>query len=305
MSLLVLALTVVFQVGFGLVARDAQQRGQNLYWVGAINYMLATAVCLAVALAVGWPNPFPVGVFVLACGAGVSYVVSYFFLIYTMRRVGIAVPWAMVRLSVLVPVLGAMLLFGERANLLQWIGIGLTCMAFPLLAINGKSHRAEAWWIYTLMMTCLFLLTGMNQLCSKVFVEIGREGHRWFYLGVLFAVAAVGNSIPVLATGRRPTRGEWTNGLGLGAVNVMANTLVIVSLTMLPAIVVFPVFGGAGVALTVLAAVAIWREKLTRLRVLGLAMALAAVVLVNLRSTPPSPPADTPPAPTTRASHSP
>ena len=284
--MLVLAGTIVFQVAFALVVRDASHRQRNLYAVGAVNYVLASLFCAAMVASAGWPAHVPVWVVALGAGAGVSYITSYFFIMYTVQRVGISVPMAVMRMSALVPIFGAVLLYGEHPNAVQVVGIAVVFAAFPLLAIDRNGRRAEAWWIYTVQVALLFVFTGTNLLCQKVFAAQDDPAQRWLFLTVLFSVATLGSIVPPAAARRSPGRGDWGHGFALGTTNVLANFLVLMALSQLPATVVFPVASGAGVVLTTLAAVVFWRESLSRQMLAGMAVALVAVVLINLASRP-------------------
>ena len=65
--------------------------------------------------------------------------------------------------------LGAMLLFGERLNLFQWVGVLLSIASFYLLSSSGKKegiHFAHNKWIF---FTVLSILTGaMSGLYQNV-----------------------------------------------------------------------------------------------------------------------------------------
>jgi len=284
--MLALVGTILFQVAFALVVRDASHRRRNLYAVGAVNYVLATLFCAAMAGRAGWPVRVPTWVVALGAGAGVSYILSYFFIMYTVQRVGISVPMAVMRMSALVPIFGAVVLYGEHPNAVQVVGIALVFAAFPLLAIHRNGGRAEAWWVYTVQVALLFVLTGTNLLCQKVFAAQDDPAQGWVYLTILFGVAAIGAIVPLVAARRPPDRGDWGYGLALGITNVLANILVLWALAQLPATLVFPVASGAGVVLTTLAAAVFWRESLSRQMLAGIAVALVAVVLINLASRP-------------------
>ena len=67
-------------------------------------------------------------------------------------------------------------------------------------------------------------------------------------------------------------------------INTSAYTgMLLMALARLPGMLVFPVSGSMGIVLTTLAGVAIWREKLRGLAVLGIIAAAIAVVLINLK----------------------
>lgn len=278
----VLALAIIFQVGFGLVMRDAAHRRLDLYAVGAVNYVVAAVACALGAWATGGPTPLSPTVLWLGAGTGLSYILSYFFMMYTVQRVGISVPMAIVRMSVLVPVIGAVFLFHELPGPFQVAGIALVCVAFPFLAFGRHGHHVEAWWVFAVLAGFLFLFTGANQLGQKTFATLGRPDARWLFLAVLFGVATIVSLVPVVSSRRRPTRSDCYHGLALGATNVLANFLMLRVLSYLPAIVVFPVASGAGVVLTTFAATVFWRESLSRRILIGLAIAVAAVVLINI-----------------------
>ena len=68
----------------------------------------------------------------------------------------------------------------------------------------------------------------------------------------------------------------------LGTVNYTTSAMLILSLDTLPGAVVFPVMAALGLVLTTGFAAWAWREVPGRLGQVGIAVALFAVVLINL-----------------------
>jgi len=61
----------------------------------------------------------------------------------------------------------------------------------------------------------------------------------------------------------------------------VATWCLIRSLDSLPGIVVFPVKSAAGLVLTAIGAVVVWRERLTKRQACGIALAAVSAVLIN------------------------
>lgn len=103
----------------------------------------------------------------------------------------------------------------------------------------------------------------------------------FLYLTALFAGAAVS---ALVALGVRPIRLHRRDiglGLLLGAVNVGVNLSLLAALRELPSAVVFAVSSSAGVVLAAVSGVLIWRERLQRPAITGVALAAVAVVLLT------------------------
>ena len=73
---------------------------------------------------------------------------------------------------------------------------------------------------------------------------------------------------------------KW--GLLLGASNAIINILILATLDVLLASVMFPILAAVGLALTTTFAAVVWREIPGRLGWAGIGLAVLAVVLANM-----------------------
>ena len=256
----------------------------NLVAIGAVNYVVATAVSAAVAV-VQQSEPLSPGSWVAALIGGTSYVISYFFYSRCIRLAGVSVSTTVVRLSVLPAVLASVLIWHERPGLVQAAGIVLVMVAMPLLSSQrspGPGVVADGrTWVWLLP---LFLTTAGGSVAMRLFQEVGSAGSRPLLLVVWFAVASL---IAVAALRRQrlwATRDDWRLGALLGTINVVGNTALLISLQYLPGAIVFPASSGGGVMLAVLSARLLWGETLSRPALAGVAIAVPALVLMNLPS---------------------
>jgi len=81
---------------------------------------------------------------------------------------------------------------------------------------------------------------------------------------------------------RRAGWREVASGVPLGVINFGTSFMIIAALDSLPGAIVFPVTAALGLVLTTGGAAWLWREIPGRLGRVGLVIALAAVVLINL-----------------------
>lgn len=279
--MLALLLATFFSASFSLVARYAQGKRCNLWAVGAINYLCAT--CFHVLRAVAQEG-LPPGAATLTWGiiTGMIYVNSYALMLPFMRLRGVAICMAISRLAVLVPVIGAIVLWGEPLTNLQVAGASLAVVSLPLLGFGqvGKGERIPLKAL--MLMTSLLISNGLGMLTIEAFHHGGTQGQDSLYLGALFGTAAIISCLVWFLKRQGTAPRDVLPGLMLGLCNALANLFLVSALDHLPSIVVFPFYSAVGVVFTTLFARLVWREQINRLESLGMALAMGAVVFINL-----------------------
>lgn len=296
--MLALVLSTVFSAGFGLGIRTAQGLGANLAAVGAVNYLTATIVNVALALATGSPDPGPLG-YAIGVPGGVTYATA-FFAVYVLTRLrGASVTGAVMRLSSVIPVAASLILWGERLDAWQSAGAALAMASLPLLSLRGRmpagatptpagappapeaaaGARRGGW-----LVPGLFAINGLCLLVTRTWQQTGITGSDPSFLAVVFGAAAV-TSWTVWALQRRGI--GWLDvacGAAVGASNALSNFFTVKALHALPGTVVYPFYSAVGLVITVAVSRVAWRERFGRLGTAGIALAAVAVVLVNVGS---------------------
>ncbi len=276
-----LVLATLFSASFALTVRYAQGRRCNMWAVGALNYSVAALTNLALQSARGSLAPSASTAWIGAT-AGVSYVVAYFVLFRLMALRGVAISTAISRLAVVIPVVASIVIWHDRPNTYQAIGCLLALVSLPLLGIkpaaagSGVDRRAIAF------MAALFLLNGYNSIAFKMFEETHLSGEAALFLALLFSVAAFVAVVAWCGHRAGSSAKDLVPGIGLGVVNALANLSFVAALRELPGVLVFPFHSAVGLAVTVIAARLIWKERGTRLETAGILVSLVAAVLINL-----------------------
>jgi drug/metabolite transporter (DMT)-like permease len=286
--MLALVLATVCSTGFGLVVRRAQGRGSNLWLVGVTNYIVACAFHLVRHVSQGGNLAVHPTTVALGAVVGVAYAASFAATLPTMRMRGVSISTAVARLSVVIPILVAVLCWGERPNGAQVGGSLLALTAMPFLGIQCGSgpvriERRQVRW-----MVALFFLSGISSLGIRTFDEFGAASETSAFLATLFGTGGVVIACLLIwgvlhGKARALELGAVGEGCVLGLLNAGSNLALITALRQIPSVLVFPFQGAVSLVLSCLAARLLWGERISRLEAVGMSIAVVSVIFINLR----------------------
>lgn len=276
--MLSLALAIICTTLFSLIVRHTQRAGQDQLAVMGLNYAAASAAGFLIAgnLQIA-PQTWLIGIL-----GGVIFVTCYLLFIHSLDLKGVAIANAVTRLSVVIPVLGTIFVFGETPHAMEAVGAAVAIAAMPLLSLDRGVNGSRLTRRQVPLLLALFVMNGCCLLVNKWFQAVGLEAQRPAFLGVLFGTAAAVSAVAWAATSRRSGWQEVSCGVPLGVINFGTSFMLIRALDELPGTVVFPVVAALGLVLTSGFAAWAWREVPGRMGQVGLALALVAVVLVKL-----------------------
>jgi DME family drug/metabolite transporter len=278
---LYLALHIAGSVSFGHIMKWALRRNCSLVAVGAINYVVACLGSCLVALVGRSPGLDATG-YLAALLGGLSYVVSFYFYYQAIRLTGVSISTSVIRLAVLPAIVASILFWGERPVAHQVVGIVLILVALPLLSRQPSDKSVQLAGPVWGWLLALFATTSGGSVAAKLFQVTGDPLAKPLLLGVWFGAAAVVALLAIWQQRLRPTRDDVPLGVLLGLVNVGGNISMLAALDHLPAAILFPAASGSGVRLVALTSALLWRERLSRPALLGIAVSLPALVLVSL-----------------------
>ncbi|HEX2324670.1 MAG TPA: hypothetical protein VHQ00_04680 [Chloroflexota bacterium] len=312
--MLYLALHIVGNASFLLLVRVGRGPRYDYPLVGLANY--ATATTLA-ALALAWQGPPAPDVRAALLGATnrAQYQTTYILMFTLYGLLGVAVTTGLLRLSVIVPVLASVLLWGEWPTAAQGAGLLLAACALPLLSARphwaprsrpGETPRRPALALAALTV----LVSGAGLLAAKAFAELEQPAQRPVYVLSTYAAAMllgclawpwrarfqqpatglragdVGEALPGpgkgVGIGRRLRGPSLALGILVGTVNIAQIWALLAALAQVPGVLAFPLSAAGGLALAALGARLLWKERVGPRAGAGIALALLAAVLGNL-----------------------
>ena len=288
--MLFLALNIILLSGFGLFLKHAKNNQQRLNPIGFVNYFCAFFISIWV-LSQEQDFEFSKITFALGIANGVTYAIGFELFTVGIRMSGIVVTAAIVRLSIVIPILVSMLFWKEIPNPWQMLGLLLTFVAIPLLSQREKEpsyaftpDRPEVsqGLGFAVVLTILGI-TGISRLTMKAFNEMCPLDEKPLYMSLLFGIATVIYLGICLYQRVWPTWWEVAYGTLIGICNVGGSWALLIALDKVSALIAFPMSSAGGVLFTMFVGMVFLREKLSRMSLIGALFAIVALVFVNLK----------------------
>ncbi len=192
--------------------------------------------------------------------------------------------------AMVIPALSGLLFFGESVVLSQYIGIALMLASF-VCAVDKSAD--ENGMTFKWMLLCLgsFLFSGSVGVMQKVHQSSAHKDELGIFLVIAFIVSAIfsailsvyykkkyGQSVTVMSAGRMKKFIIVSIVCGIGI--ALCNQINMFLAGAMEAIIFYPVVNGAGMLLTSLAGLVIWREKFTVKQWAGFIAGTAAIFLL-------------------------
>ena len=272
--------SVLVSVLLKLARRFDIDVGQAIAW----NYLVAGALTVLILRPPLEALRTPGAPWLAMIGLGLLLPTIFLALAASVRHAGIVRSDAAQRLSLLISLLAAFVLFGEQLTGIKFVGIALGLLALFLMVRRQESAGSldgVSGWLYPLL---VFLGFGVIDILFKrvaqAGVPIGAS------LQMVFALALpVAFAIQLWRRAHGQTRFTVRNiwaGLALGLAN-FGNILFYLrghqALPQHPALV-FASMNIGVVALGALVGLLVFRERLARLNLVGVALALVAIALI-------------------------
>jgi len=286
--LISLILHVIFSSSFGIFLKYAKDRGHCLDSIGFINYLVALLIAIWSMMQLD-----SLSFSGLATGLGVTNGITYAFGFFlwkaTVQVSGVVVTTAILRLSMVIPITFAILIWHEIPSAWQILGIFLTCSALPLLSTNDPvvipSNISTTSGLGAILISLTFVNAGVGRLVMKIFNETCPVDEKPFYLFFLFGVTTFFFTIVCVYQKIIPIRWEYVFGILVGVSNFFQSVTFLVALDSIDVLIVFPVSAAGSVLFTTLVGVVVLKEKLRKKTIIGITLAVIALIFVNLKNT--------------------
>ena len=273
---------IVTITGINITNRFAIGFIKTRWGVIAANYCVALALSSAMFLVNGL---HPASSLTIALGfvTGFLYIGGMYLGMTTIGRRGASIAVSASQLSVLIPVSLSVLVFGESLRTNQLIGVAMALISLPLLAakIGAGLDDSLDREILVLIIAQVFV-QGFAQFSSKVLVASGLSPERDAFFLVVFTSATL-ITVPIaLRHCAEITRKDYAYGGVVGVCNLGGNLSILLALAALPGAIVFPFVSSGGLLLVTVIARLLFKERINRVNAIGIALTLAAVLLINI-----------------------
>ncbi|MBE8726070.1 DMT family transporter [Flavobacterium hungaricum] len=278
--MLFLILSILCSVIVGVIFKISRKYNSNPSQIISFNYAAAIALCYFTFS----PNlqefddQAPWGIYT---AVGMLLPIVFLFLAFSMKFMGIAKTDAAQRLSLFIPILAAWLLFGEDFNTYKTIGvlIGFTALLFIL---RKPTDNQENKWIYPAAV--LFGFGVIDILFKKIalYTVVPYTTSLFFVFIISFAVSILIVLYKVFIAKEKPAVQNLLFGALVGIFN-FCNILFYLKAHKAFAENPSTVFAGMNMGVIILGTLVgafFFKEKLSKTNILGLFLALMAIVLI-------------------------
>lgn len=216
---------------------------------------------------------------------GFWFIFTYLLMTMSSQRSGVTVTSLSSKLSVVIPTAFGVVLFHEKLNFVATCGIVLSIVALCLVAGKGKEKKQEhSGWVLPVV---IFFGTGIGDMLMKFTERLNSSGDMTFMIAFIYFIAMLfGVVIVVFDLIKGNSKWQWKNALGglaLGLVNFLSSYCMWNGMRLFDNTLLFPIYNIGVVSVTTLAGLILFREKLTKKNLIGLAMVIIAVVLITFK----------------------
>lgn len=281
-----LLLSIALSVSVSVLLKLAPRFALDIRQAIGVNY-LAAAVLAAWLLR---PDPgfvlhaeWPALGLLLLLGAGLPSM--FWVLAVAVRRTGVVRTDAAMRLSLLLPLVAAFTVFGEPLTGSKGLGVVAGLVAIALIVARRRQQTGGARQAWSSLLLLVFAGMGVIDILFKLMARLSQASSA----STLFAAFVLAAVLSLLAMARLYRRGEvrwrWRHlvaGLILGALNFGNIVFYIQAHRALPAnpALVFATMNIGVIVLATMVGTLAFRERLGRLNIAGLILAVVAVAIL-------------------------
>lgn len=291
--LLYLAGSILSSTIIVLLFKVFEQKQINSFQAIVVNYF----VCVATgSLLIGevpikadfWKADW----FPYALGLGVLFISTFYFVALTVQHFGVAVAIVIQKMSIILTVIFAIWMYDETVNALKIAGIILALLAVLLVNRRDTANKNEAnwsWWMLLLPAYVFICCGGAESLLQYVKMSIlGDEGGIRFSIFLFGAAGTIGAVImlgSILLGKAKFSVKTLFAGLALGVPNYFSLHFLLKILDgKWEGSVIFPVNNIGIIILSSLLAWIIFTERLSKINLFGIGLAIFSIVLIALSS---------------------
>ncbi len=261
---------------------NVKYNASNAFLFSAITTFFA----ILVFVVIGWGSfSFNTDIIPYAVGFALSHGSASLGLFLAIKYGSLSITMLVSSYSLVIPTLYGIIALGEELKAVGYVGIVLLFISLFLIRKkdNGDKKKGNLKWIFFLI-----LAFAGNGMCSTV-QKMQQLAFDSAYKNEFMIVAlSISTAILFIASfyDRKSVAKEFVGCIPLGAAtglsNGITNYLVMVLTGLVPTAILFPIISAGGIALGFVLAVTVYKERLSELQLVGYALGVISVVLLNI-----------------------
>ena len=291
--MLYLILSILCSTAIALVFKSFNRFEKiNLFHAIVINYW----VCAILGTAALGELPFSSDTlaepwFSKAVMLGSFFIGTFYLIGKTIAIFGVAVSAVTQRMSLVAPVIIAILYYDESLSWTKGIGVILALLAVVLTNIKSKKKEIEIekkskllWLLPVVLFTASAIVEVVLQYVQRSYFD-ANNGNQLpftiFLFGTAAVIGAVVYTVNSIRTKKTMTYQSVLGGIALGIPNLGSIYFLLKVLGEMQGSVVFPINNVAVLVLVGIIAYFAFKEKLTLINIVGILMAILSIALIG------------------------
>lgn len=280
-----LLIAIIFSAMIPVILKYAHKRHLNDEVILTINYVVAVIISICFVF-LKWEsyssffeNKEAVRtLIVIGAVAGIFYYTAFFFYQKSVKENGVSLSIAVGKMGIIIPMVLSLLIWRDFPTSVQWVGIVISLVAIGLINISPKEISLGG--VKTSLLL-FFAIGGLGDFANKVYeVNLGTSSKDLF-LGLVFFTAFLASLYKTLKV-PKPKPLSFFFGCLVGIPNMLTAYFLISALSQMNATVVFPMYSGGAIVLSMIWSFIAFKEKLKIKELVGIIMILLALIMINL-----------------------
>lgn len=291
--MLYILLVILASASLNILFRIFQRHGVNVIQAIVVNYV--TAFIITISMVEGDVFSMPLTTilssnwFYLGVLLGLGFALSMRLSAASTKHLGVGITTLMSHSSLLIPVTASALLFGDTLSPISIVAMFMVLVSlyFILIAPKVLSRSTVSLAITLVLPLAVLVLSGLNDVFIKAaqFTSISTPSDNASFISTVFLTSLVLSSLS-LAVNKQARIAKLrlktiAGGICMGVFISLNSVMVLKALAHLSASVVFPLVNIGTVLFSLMVGVLIFKEKLTRRHLIGIALALVAIGLLE------------------------
>lgn len=256
-------------LSIAVMLRVFEGKDANRVVIIASNYIVAGTLSLVLSR----HSTTEMAVIGYGIGIGLFFFIAFVVFSFAIKKKGMATTVTIGRLSLALPVLFSIFLWGETPTIPDVIALLLILVI--ILTWEGKIGKVSP------ILIVLFFLFGSIDTGMKYFKLHFSHVDDGFFLVILYYSSMVWSWAYLLVKKIKPGRKDILKGFLLGIPNFFSAYFLLKALHTVPAYVTFPFINVGMIILSSVAGVMVFKEKLDRRKIILVILGIGAVILLT------------------------
>ena len=273
-----LILTILLTVVLFICFKEFSKRNINTHQAITFNYLTASllafifyekSISFIEIINSSWIFP--------TIALGVFFIIMFNVMAKTTQRLGISIASMASKISLIIPVIGAILLQENNISYTNGLGILMAIIAI-YLAFKKKHNSNQSIYIAII----LFFGTGILDMCLDYIQHNLLENNNQSsqFIIVVFFIAFIAGLIKIILSKEKIKSRNIIAGIFLGIPNYLSIYYVLISLEKLGGVIVFPILNISVVLLSTILSFFVYKEYLNTLNWTGIVLACISIILI-------------------------